>query len=119
MNIEQVRDYCISKPFAEETFPFDDVTLVFKVAGKMFALLPLDNIDNPSISLKGDPEDNMELRERFEGITPGFHMNKKHWNTVKLESDVNRDMIKEMIDRSYELVVKSLPKKLKEKLGLI
>jgi predicted DNA-binding protein (MmcQ/YjbR family) len=116
MNIEQVRDYCISKPFTQESFPFDDVTLVFKVAGKMFALLPLDEIDNPSINLKGSPEDNIQYREKFTGIEPGFHMNKKHWNTVRLESDVDRNLIKKMINRSYDLVVKSLSKKLKDQL---
>ncbi len=111
MNIEEIRDYCLSKPASEETFPFDDVTLVFKVANKMFALLPLDEIDNPSINLKGTPEENIAYREQFEGINPGFHMNKKHWNTVQLDSDVDRNLIMKMIDNSYSLVVKNLSKK--------
>ena len=119
MDIEKIRNYCLSKPFVEETFPFDEVTLVFKVANKMFALLPLDEVDDPCISLKGDPEINIEYREQYEGINPGYHMNKKHWNTVKLESDVKQDLMKNMIDRSYELVVKSLPKKIKIELGLM
>ena len=84
----------------------------------MFALLPLDKIDNPSVNLKGQPEKNIEYRERYEGINPGFHMNKKHWNTVLLESDVKQDLIKKMIDKSYELVVKSLPKKIKIELDI-
>ena len=119
MNIEQIREYCLSKPHTEESFPFDEETLVFKIANKMFALLPLDEIDNPSINLKNKPETNIELRERYEGIIPGFHMNKNHWNTVLLNSDVSHDEIKKMIDISYNLVIDNLPKKTKIDLDLI
>ena len=119
MNIEEARNYCLSKPHTKESFPFDNTTLVFKVGNKMFALLPLDEIDNPSINLKGEPELNIEYREQYEGINPGFHMNKKHWNTVQLESDIDDSLIKEMIDNSYSLIVKQLPLKLKKELGLL
>ena len=116
MNIEEIREYCLSKAYVEESFPFDEVTLVFKTGNKMFALLPLDNIDNPSVNLKCEPERNLELREKYEGIKPGFHMNKKHWNTVLLDSDVDNKTIKELIDISYTLIFDKLPKKLKEEL---
>ncbi len=118
MNIEEVRDYCLSKPFVEESFPFDEETLVFKVANKMFALLPLDNVENQSVNLKGEPEKNIEYRERFEGVEPGFHMNKKHWNTVMLDSDIDMDLIKQMIDVSYDLVLAGVPKRIKNAMGL-
>ena len=84
MNIEQIRTYCLSKPHVTEAFPFDQVTLVFKVAGKMFALLPLEKWDEgkASINLKADPDYSLQLREDYESIESGFHMNKKHWNSV-------------------------------------
>jgi predicted DNA-binding protein (MmcQ/YjbR family) len=117
MNIEEVREYCLSKKGIEETFPFDEVTLVFKVMGKMFALMSLDK--GSSINLKCDPVRSIELREEHESITPGFHMNKKHWNTVVYNSNLSTQLILELIDHSYELVVASLTKKLKEQLNSI
>jgi predicted DNA-binding protein (MmcQ/YjbR family) len=118
MNIEQFREFCLELPATEESFPFDEVTLVFKVGNKMYALMGLDNIDNPSANLKCDPAKSIELREEYEGVKPGFHMNKKHWNTVSLDSDVNDDMIYELIKESYNLVLKSLTKKLIQELNL-
>lgn len=111
MNIEQAHAYCLSRKAAEPSFPFGDTTLVFKVMNKIFALLPLDEVENPSINLKCDPDYALELRERHPEVKPGFHMNKKHWNTVMLEEDLTNDSIKAMIDHSYDLIVKSLPKK--------
>jgi len=102
MNIEQVREYCISKEGMEETFPFGNDTLVFKVKGKMFALLSLDK--GTSINLKCDPERAIQLREEHEEITPGWHMNKKHWNTVNYSSNLPDNLVKELIDHSYDLV---------------
>jgi predicted DNA-binding protein (MmcQ/YjbR family) len=98
-----------------EEFPFDNDTLVFKVMGKLFALADVEEFDG--INLKGDPEENVQLREKYDGIQPGYHMNKKHWNTVMTDGSVNDKMIREMIDKSYVLVVAGLSKKDKEKLG--
>ena len=111
MNIEEIREYCISKPFTEETFPFDDVTLVFKVRGKMFMMLPLD--EPYFISMKCDPERAIELRERYQGIQGAYHMNKKYWNQVSIKGDIPDKLIKELIDHSFELVVAKLPKALR------
>lgn len=116
MNFENFREYCLEKPFVSEGFPFDKSTLVFKVGGKMFALADVDDFD--SINLKGDPEWSIELRERYSGIRPGFHMNKTHWNTVEINSDVPEDLILQLIDDSYTLVLNSLTKKQKEALAL-
>lgn len=110
MDIDELRGYCLAKPFTSEGFPFDNDTLVFKVAGKMFGLVGLDN--SPlSINLKCDPERAVELREQHEAITPGFHMNKKHWNTVVLDGSLPRPLVLELIDHSYDLTYNSLPKK--------
>ncbi len=114
MNIEEFREYCISKPGVTEEFPFDEITLVFKVMGKMFALTNLDG--NWGINLKCDPERAIELREKFEEITPGYHMSKLHWNTVRMDGVLNRDLILELIDHSYQLVVDKLPLKLRQNL---
>ena len=114
MNIETFRDYCISKPGVSEEFPFDSETLVFKVGGKMFALTNIDLFDN--ITLKSDPMLALELRERHHAVGPGFHMNKKHWNTVICDGTIPDDEIIEMIDNSYDLVVKGLKKSDKEQL---
>lgn len=114
MNIEEIREYCIAKKGIEETFPFDKVTLVFKVMGKMFALVSLDK--GTSINLKCDPEKAVHLRDNYETITPGWHMNKKHWNTVEFNSSLPDTLVKELIDHSYSLVVSSLTKKLKKEL---
>lgn len=115
MNIETFREYCISKKGVEETFPFDEVTLVFKVMGKMFALIGLDR-EILTANLKADPEWSIELRESHHQIIPGFHMNKKHWNTVSLEDGLEDALIIKMIDHSYDLVVSKLTKKLKAEL---
>ena len=108
MNIEELRDYCISKKGVTEGFPFDEVTLVFKVGGKMFALTNLDG--DPSVNLKCDPEKAIELREQYSAIVPGYHMSKTHWNTLYLNGSITDIFLKELIDLSYQLVFESLPK---------
>jgi predicted DNA-binding protein (MmcQ/YjbR family) len=114
MNIEELRSYCLSKVAATEGFPFDDVTLVFKVKNKIFSIISLDS--DLGISLKCDPERAIELREKYPAIIPGYHLNKKHWNSIKLDDTVSPKLLQEIIDHSYELIVKSLTKKLKEEL---
>lgn len=109
MNIEEFHAYCLSKKGVEECFPFDEVTLVFKVMGKMFALTGLDN-ELFEVNLKCDPEYAIELREEHEEIRAGFHMSKKHWNTVHFEGTLNDSFLIELIDHSYDLVVKKLKK---------
>lgn len=111
MNIEDFRDYCLSKKAVEETFPFGEDTLVFKVMGKIFAITGLDEVDF-KVNLKCDPDRVIELRERHpEHIVPGWHMNKSHWNTVHFETGLDTKFLKELIDHSYELIVSKLPKK--------
>jgi len=118
MTLDELRDYCLAKPATEETLPFGPDTLVFKAGGKMFALTGLDEEDL-RVNLKCDPERAIQLRERYEDIKPGWHMNKKHWNTVHLDnSDLRDDFVRELIDHSYELVIKSLTKKAKAQWGL-
>ena len=112
MNIEAFRVNCLSLKGAQEDLPFDEVTLVFKVMGKMFAILPL-NDDPPRANLKADPEKSIELRETHSQIIPGWHMNKKHWNTVFIEDGLEDNLIKELIKHSYDLVVAKLTKKQK------
>ena len=115
MNIEQFREYCISKNGVTEEFPFDETTLVFKVLGKMFALAGLEH-HPPTVNLKCNPERAIALREEYDGrIISGFHMNKKHWNTIEILS-IPQDLLKELIDHSYDLVVMGMPKKLRDKL---
>lgn len=114
MNIEEYRKYCITKPGVTEGFPFDEQTLVFKVMGKMFALTHVDVFK--SINLKCDPEIAIELREQYEGITAGYHMSKKHWNTCETNNDIPDSVLKNLIDDSYNLVAKKLTKALKEEL---
>ena len=114
MNIEAFRDLCLSLPGTTEEFPFGEDTLVFKVAGKMFALTDIELFD--SINLKCDPEKAVELRERYDGVLPGYHMNKKHWNTVLTDGSLPDKLLKELILDSYELVKAGLPKKLRETL---
>lgn len=116
MNIETYREYCLQKPGTSEHFPFDNVTLVFKVGGKMFALADVDEFT--SINLKCDPEEAVQLREQHDGITAGYHMSKKHWNTVMMDGSVPFPLVRKMIDNSYQLVCSTLPKKEREKLGL-
>lgn len=115
MNIEQLREYCLNKPGVEETFPFDEVTLVFKVMDKMYALTGLDELDL-RINLKCDPEKAITLREEYDCVIPGYHMSKTHWNTVIIDGSVPVELVKEWIDDSYNLVVSSLTKKKKEEL---
>lgn len=109
MDFEAFVNYCLRKKAVRDDFPFDKNTLVFKVKGKMFALADVDLFE--SINLKCDPGRAVELREQFEGITPGYHMNKRHWNTVLTDGSVPDKLLYELIDHSYELVVSSLPKK--------
>ena len=115
MNIEQFREYCLAKKGVKEAFPFDEVTLVLKVGGKMFALVSLDGEN--SVNLKCDPERAIELREEYDSITPGYHMSKKHWNTVLLNGSLKSKFIAEMVDDSYNLVVAGLTKKMREELN--
>lgn len=112
MNVEEIREYCLAKKGATESFPFDETTLVFKV-NKMFCLLGLDD---SRVSLKNDPEKNIELRAHYPAIYAGYHLNKQHWNTIELDGSVPVNVMKEMIDESYYLIVKSLTKKLREEL---
>lgn len=114
MNIEEFRICCLSKNGVTEGFPFDNKTLVFKVMGKMFALTDVDEFG--SINLKCDPERAAELRARYSGVKPGYHMNKKHWNTIDCQSDVDDKLLIELINHSYILVCASLTKKQKEAL---
>jgi predicted DNA-binding protein (MmcQ/YjbR family) len=115
MNIEFLQVYCLSKPGVTEEFPFGEQTLVYKVMGKIFALTSLDSTPL-TINLKCDPEKAVQLREEYECVLPGFHMNKKHWNTVVADGTVKDAILKEWIDHSYDLVVQSLPRKLKEQM---
>jgi predicted DNA-binding protein (MmcQ/YjbR family) len=102
MNIETIREYCISKPEATEGFPFGEDTLVFKVKGRIFALANLDG--DPTLNLKCDPGLALELREKYTAVIPGYHMNKKHWNTIILDGSVPDKEILAWIDHSYDLV---------------
>lgn len=115
MNIESFREYCLAKPSATEDTPFGPEDIVFKVEGKMFAIAALDEVP-PRVNLKCDPDLALELRDRFEQVTPGYHMNKKHWNTIVLDGVVPEREVKKMIDHSYDLVVQSLPKAKRAKL---
>lgn len=116
MNIEEFYTYCLQKKGVSEHFPFDDQTLVFKVASKIFALTDVTNFN--SINLKCDPERAIELREQFVAVQPGYHMNKKHWNTITLFSDLDDQRLKELIDHSYQLVLSSLPKKTRDEIEM-
>lgn len=119
MHIEQVRDFCMAKKGVTEHFPFDDVTLVFKVMNKMFLLTGLNNWEKgeQKMNVKCDPDKALELRETYEGVNAGWHMNKRLWNTVTLNtSDVSDDLARELINHSYDMVVKGLTKKLQKEL---
>ena len=115
MNIETFREYCLSKLSATEDTPFGPDNIVFKVDGKMFALAALDEVP-PAVNLKCDPDLALELRDRYAQVRPGYHMNKKHWNTVVLDGVIPQVEIRKMIDHSYDLVVQSLPKAKRAKL---
>jgi predicted DNA-binding protein (MmcQ/YjbR family) len=114
MDVEQIREYCLSKKGVTEELPFDDVTLAFKVMGKIFALVALDS--DLSVNLKCNPSRALELRERYPAIRPGYHMNKKHWNTLYIDGSLSRGLITELIDHSYDMVVCGMSKKLRDKL---
>jgi predicted DNA-binding protein (MmcQ/YjbR family) len=117
VDVESFREYCLAKPGATEGTPFGETVIVFKVGGKMFALASLDEVPT-TVNLKCDPDLALELRDRYEQVQPGYHMNKKHWNTVELGTGIPDAEIKKMIDDSYELVVQSLPKKQRERLDV-
>ena len=116
MDIESIRQYCLKKPGRiTESFPFDDSTLVFKVNGKMFLLASID--ERPlTVNLKCDPARAVEWREKYSAVQPGYHMNKKLWNTVAIEGSIPTSKLTEMIDHSYDEVVRGLPKREQEKL---
>ncbi len=109
MNIEDLRTYCLTKPGVTESFPFDSVTLVFKVGGKMFVLADIEK-QPLEIALKCDPEKAIMLREEFDAVQPGFHLNKTHWNTVTATNSLLNSQLREWIDDSYGLVYASLSK---------
>ena len=115
MNFDELREYCLSKKHTTEDYPFDENTPCFRVAGQIFAItsfgFPL------SVNLKCDPELASDLRERFEDVLPGYHMNKKHWNTVMLQGKLSLNEITKMIDHSYDLILKNLTGKQKSRLG--
>ena len=112
MTFEDLRAYCAKKKGVTYDTPFGPDVMVFRVMEKMFALAPIDLFE--SVNLKCDPERAVELREQYPGITPGYHMNKVHWNTVSTAGDVPEKLIRELVDHSYDLVKASLPKKVRE-----
>jgi predicted DNA-binding protein (MmcQ/YjbR family) len=115
MDLETIRKYCLEKKSTTESFPFGESTLVFKVSGKMFLLISLDSLPL-QFNVKCDPEKAGELREEYSSIIPAFHMNKKHWNTIILNGQINAKLVREMIDSSYALVIQSLPLKERKRL---
>ena len=119
MNIEQLRTYCLTKKLATEDFPFDADTLVFKVLGKMFVIAPLDRWEKgeATITLKCDPEYLIELREQYDSIYAGPYVSNKHWNTIDIfKGELHPELIFELIDHSYEMVIKGMSKKMKNQL---
>jgi len=116
MDIEQFREYCLAKPHTSEAMPFGDDTLVFRVGSKIFALCGISPFE--SINLKCDPERAIELREIHSAILPGYHMNKKHWNTVHTDGSMPRSLLTELINHSYSLVYNGLTKAERTKLTL-
>ena len=121
MNLETFYEYCLSKKAVTEHFPFDEDTLVFKVGGKMFALSSLKQWEKqePSVNLKCDPERALELRANYDAIIEGYHMSKIHWNTVAINQDVPDAMLKALIDHSYDLIFKSLTKKIQAEIAAL
>jgi predicted DNA-binding protein (MmcQ/YjbR family) len=115
MDIESLRDYCLAKKAVEEGFPFGETTLVFKVKEKIFLLARLES-PVLQFNVKCDPEKAIEWREQFAAVQPGYHMNKKMWNTVTVDGSISGRILRQMIDDSYQLVVQSLPKKSREEL---
>lgn len=116
MQLDEILSFCFSLKSTTDHFPFDKRTLVFKVMGKMYALIDVETPD--SINLKCDPERAIDLRERYSSVQPGFHMNKKHWNTIQLNGELSNDQLRELITHSYELVVSSLTKKAQHELSI-
>lgn len=119
MNMEHFRELCLSLPHVDEYLPFDEFTLAFRVGGKegkIFCLMPLNKFDRPSANLKCDPEYAVSLREQYSSIIPGYHMNKKHWNTVFLEEGLSDRLIREMVADAHSLVYRALSRKLRESL---
>ena len=115
MNVESIREYCLYKKAVTEGFPFGEDTLVFRVAEKIFLLVSL-SADPLQFNAKCNPDKAIELREEYPEIKPGYHMNKRHWNTVIVDGSLSSKLLKEMIDDSYDLIVQSLPKKQREEL---
>lgn len=115
MDLETIRKYCLEKKSTTESFPFDNSTLVFKVRGKIFLLMGLNRLPL-QFNVKCDPEKAEELREEYSSVIPAFHMNKKHWNTIILDGQISARLVREWIDESYALVIKSLPLKERKKL---
>lgn len=113
MNVEEIRDYCISKFGVEECFPFDNETLVFKVGGKIFLLMGI-NANPIQFNVKCEPQKAIDLREKYSFVLPGYHMNKAHWNTVVCDGRATKKFVFECIDDSYALIIQSLPKKQRE-----
>lgn len=113
MNVEDVRAYCLTLKNTTESFPFDDVSLVFKVENKMYLLMSLDAIE-PHIAVKCSTDFTEELRDKYSAVTPAFHFNKKYWNNIFLERDMSEEEIKHWIDHSYREVIAKLPKKVRE-----
>ena len=111
MDIETIRTYCLKKKAASEGFPFDETTLVFKVMDRMFAVIDLDHPDK--LTVKCNPDYAIELRDRYNGIEGAWHFNKKYWNSVRFDSDADDKLIKELIDHSYDEVIKKFTKKLR------
>ena len=109
MDLESFREYCLQKSGATEGTPFGETVLVFKIGCKIFALASLDEIP-VRVNLKCDPDLALDLRDRYEQVRPGYHMNKKHWNTVEIQGGIPESELRQMIDHSYDLVAKSLPK---------
>lgn len=115
MTFKELRDHCLSLPGAVETFPFGEDVLVFKVAGKMFALTNIARLPL-TVSLKCDPDAAIALRERYAAVQPGYHLNKSHWNTVELDGSITDEEVRAWIDDSYELVVRGLKRTAREAL---
>ncbi|MCO4823103.1 MAG: MmcQ/YjbR family DNA-binding protein [Flavobacteriaceae bacterium] len=119
MHIDEIRDYCLSKKAATESFPFDENTLVFKVMNKMFLMTPLEKWDQDegSVTVKCNPEYTLELREQYESIYPGPYVSNKHWNTLAIyKNELSPKFVCELIDHSYDMVVKGMTKKMKAEL---
>ena len=117
MHLDALRAHCLARPAATEDLPFGPDTLVFKVGGKMFALLALDELP-PRVALKCDPERALELRERYAAVSTGPYMDKRHWNSVTLDGEVPDDELRAMVDHSHALVVAKLTRRVREEIGL-